>query len=407
MKTNLSSDILIIGAGIIGLATAYRLQQTFPHLKITILEKEGKCGVHQSTRNSGVVHSGVYYKPGSLKAQNCIEGRAELLEFCRENGIFLKQLGKVIVATQDKELPYLSELGIRGQSNGVKGLKLLTKEQLKEIEPHASGIQALWIPECYSIHFQDVVEKLLMHFRKSGGEIFFGEKVEAMTAEKNQVIIETSTSTYRTAYLINCAGLHSDRIASLILNKEEIPFQIIPFRGEYWELVEKRRDLVGGLIYPVPDPNFPFLGVHLSRMADGRVVAGPNAVLALAREGYRKSQFDLQDCLRYLCYPGFWKMAGRYWDVGCKEMLRTWSKKAFVKEAQRLIPELEEEDFIEGGSGVRAQVVKKDGTMLDDFAIVKKHNTLHVLNAPSPAATSCLSIAKHICRQTEEVLGLL
>jgi L-2-hydroxyglutarate oxidase LhgO len=407
MKTNLYSDVLIVGAGIIGLGAAYRLQQTFPHLSITILEKEEKCGTHQSSRNSGVVHSGVYYKPGSLKAQNCIEGRAELLEFCRENGIPLKQLGKVIVATHEKELSFLSELETRGKSNAVKGLKLIGREQLKEIEPHVSGIKALWVPECYSIHFQDVVEKLRLHFKKNGGEIFFGEKVEIITAEKNQVIIETPTSTYRAAFLINCAGLHSDRIASLILKKEEIPFQIIPFRGEYWELVEKRRDLVNGLIYPVPDPKFPFLGVHLSRMADGKVVAGPNAVLALAREGYRKSQFDLQDCLRYLSYPGFWKMAGRYWDVGCKEMLRSLSKKAFVKEAQRLIPEFREEDFIEGGSGVRAQVVKKDGTMLDDFAIVKKENTLHVLNAPSPAATSCLSIARFICKQLEEVLGLL
>ncbi len=403
----MKTDVLIIGAGIIGLATAYRLQQTFPHLKITILEKEGTCGAHQSSRNSGVVHSGVYYKPGSLKAQNCIEGRAALLEFCRENEIPLKRLGKVIVATHGRELPYLSELMERGQRNGVKGLKLLTKEQLKEIEPHASGIQALWVPECYSIHFQDVVEKLLMQFRKKGGEVVFGERVEAVTAEKKQVVIETPASTYQTAYLINCAGLHSDRIASLILNKEEIPFQIIPFRGEYWELVEKRRDLVNGLIYPVPDPQFPFLGVHLSRMADGKVVAGPNAVLALAREGYRKSEVDLQDCLRYLSYPGFWKMAGRYWDVGCKEMLRSWSKRAFVKEAQSLIPELREEDFIAGGAGVRAQVVKRDGTMLDDFAIVKKDNTLHVLNAPSPAATSCLSIAKYICEQTEEDLSLL
>jgi L-2-hydroxyglutarate oxidase len=399
-----STDILIIGAGIIGLATAYHMQQLFPHLKITILEKEEKSGLHQSTHNSGVIHSGIYYKPGSLKAQNCIEGRAALLQFCQENEIPHLKLEKVIVATQEKEFPYLFELEKRGLSNGVKGLQRIAKEQLKEIEPFANGIQALWIPECYSIRFQDVIEKLLMHFKNRGGEILFGEKAMAIAIEKNRVVVETTTSAYTASYLINCAGLYSDRIASLVLDK--MPFQIIPFRGEYWELVEEKRDLVKGLIYPVPDPKFPFLGIHLSRMVDGKVVAGPNAVLALAREGYKNSQINLQDCFRYLCYPGFWKMAGRYWDVGLEEMHRSLSKKAFVKEVQRLLPQVEENDFIKSDAGVRAQVVKKDGTMLDDFAILQKHNTFHVLNAPSPAATSCLSIAKFICKQTVEALNL-
>lgn len=401
----MQTDVLIIGAGIIGLSTAYQLQQSFPHLKIRVLEKERQSGTHQSTHNSGVVHSGVYYKPGSMKAQNCTEGRAALLAFCKENEIFPEKMGKVIVATRETELPFLAELQKRGDSNGVKGLQMIGPKQLKEIEPHASGIQALWVPECYSIRFQDVVEKLLMHFKKKGGEILFDKKVERITSEKDRVIVETANSTHTTSYLINCAGLHSDRIASLILDREQIPFQIIPFRGEYWELAEPKRDLVKGLIYPVPDPKFPFLGVHLSRMVGGKVVAGPNAVLALAREGYKKSQIDLRDCLQYLRYPGFWKMAGRYWNVGLSEMQRSLRKKAFVKEVQRLLPELEEEDFIKSDAGVRAQVVKRDGTMLDDFAIVSKHNTLHVLNAPSPAATSCLSIAKYICKQMEPFIG--
>lgn len=392
-------DVLIIGAGIIGLSTAYSLQQRFPHLKIGILEKEATCGVHQSTHNSGVVHSGVYYKPGSLKAHNCIGGRAALLQFCRENAIALKKLGKVIVATQKRELPFLDELQRRGEVNQIPGLQRMGREQLKEIEPYAEGIEALWVPECYSIRFQDVVEKLLLHFKEQGGEICFGEKVRSISLEKTQVIVETSAGSHRASYLINCAGLHSDRIASLIMDR--IPFQIVPFRGEYWELKGERSDWVKGLIYPVPDPNFPFLGVHLSRMADGRVLAGPNAVLAWAREGYQKSKVNLDDCMRYLCYPGFWKMAGRYWDVGLKEMFRSFSKKAFVKAVQRLVPDIREEDFIPTGAGVRAQVVKRDGTLLDDFAIVQKDNTLHVLNAPSPAATSCLSIAKQICDQLE------
>lgn len=400
------SDVLIIGAGIIGLATAYQLQQTLPHLQITILEKENQCGMHQSTHNSGVVHSGIYYKPGSLKAQNCVEGRAALLEFCKENEIPLVKAGKVIVATQETELPFLFELQKRGLSNGVKDLQLIPKEQLKEIEPHAHGIQALWVPECYSIRFQDVVEKLLLHFRKKGGEVLFEKKVVAIAVEKDQVVVETPTSVHTASYLVNCAGLHSDRIASLILGKDEVPYQIIPFRGEYWELTAEKRELVKGLIYPVPDPKFPFLGVHLSRMLDGKVLAGPNAVLAWAREGYTKSQINLQDCFRYLCYSGFWKMAGRYWDVGWEEMQRSLSKKAFVREVQRLLPEVEEKDFIKSAAGVRAQVVKKDGTLLDDFAIVQKRNTLHVLNAPSPAATSCLSIAKFICKNIEDVFIL-
>lgn len=402
MKSKPTVDILIIGAGIIGLATAYQLQQLFPHLKIAVLEKELKGGMHQSTRNSGVVHSGVYYKPGSLKAQNCIEGRAALLAFCEENGIPLVKLGKVIVARQDAELPHLLELERRGLRNGVKGLKRLSRDELREVEPHVNGVQALWIPECYSIHFQNVVEKLLTHIKARGGQIHFGEKVEAIAAESDRVTVETIKNTYSCSYLINCAGLHSDRIASLVLGKDQVPFQIIPFRGEYWELVGERKDLVKGLIYPVPDSNFPFLGVHLSRMVDGKVVAGPNAVLAWAREGYKKSQINLQDCLQYFSYSGFWKMAGRYWNVGWMEMQRSLNKRAFVKEVQRLLPKVNEEDFVPYSAGVRAQVVKKDGTLLDDFAFVHKHNTLHVLNAPSPAATSCLSIAKTICKQVAD-----
>lgn len=400
-STSYSTDVLVIGAGIIGLAITYQLQQLFPHLKITVLEKEQSCGAHQSGRNSGVVHSGVYYKPGSLKAQNCIEGRSALLNFCKENEVPLAKMGKVIVATREEEIPYLLELQRRGQENGVKSLQIVDKEQLRDIEPHAFGIKALWVPECYSINFRDVVNKLLLHTQKIGANLVLGQEVVGISSKGNEVVVETTSTTYKASFLVNCAGLQSDRIASLILKKDQVPFQIVPFRGEYWELKPEKRNLVQGLIYPVPNPQFPFLGVHLSRMIDGKVLAGPNAVLALAREGYRKSKINVRDCLQYACYPGFWKMALRYWDVGAKEIYRSLSKKAFVKDVQRLLPEAKEEDFIKGKSGVRAQVLKKDGTMLDDFAIFQTSNTLHVLNAPSPAATSCLSIAKSICKMIE------
>ncbi len=401
-QRTISADIIIIGAGIIGLSTAYQLQNQMPHLKIAILEKEQASGQHQSSHNSGVIHSGVYYKPGSLKARNCTEGRALLLDFCHQNGIMLKKVGKVIVATKKEELPYLSDLHHRGISNGLKELKIVAKEELSEIEPHVQGLQALWIPNCFSINFQDVVEKLLEKIIYKGGKILFGHKVIKIADTEQRVIIETSKTTLSASFLVNCAGLHSDRIASLILKKQDVPFEIIPFRGEYWELAASKKNLINGLVYPVPNPQLPFLGVHLSRMVDGRVIAGPNAVLAWSREGYRKSQINLRDCMQYLTYPGFWKMAKRFWRPGMQEVYRSMRKEAFVKNVQQLVPQIEQGDLVTGGSGVRAQLVKQDGTLHDDFAILQKHKTLHVLNAPSPAATSCLSIGNFLCQQISQ-----
>ncbi|MBS0607398.1 MAG: L-2-hydroxyglutarate oxidase [Verrucomicrobia bacterium] len=403
-RKTISADVIIIGAGIVGLATAYQLQNKMPRLKIAVLEKESASGRHQSSHNSGVIHSGVYYKPGSLKARNCTEGRSLLLDFCNRKGIPLKKMGKVIVATKKEELSYLSELHYRGTNNGLEGLKIIDKAELAEIEPHIQGLQALWVPNCFSINFQDVVENLLEEILQKGGNVLFGQKVFKITDTEKHVAVETTNATITGSFLVNCAGLHSDRIASLVLNKEDVPFEIIPFRGEYWELAVNKRDLVKGLVYPVPNPQLPFLGVHLSRMVDGRVTAGPNAVLAWAREGYRKSQINLKDCVQYLTYPGFWKMAKRFWRSGMEEMYRSMSKKAFVKDVQKLLPQIEEKDLVVGGAGVRAQLVKRDGNLHDDFAIAHKNKTLHVLNAPSPAATSCLSIGNFLSEQISQAV---
>ncbi len=405
MKSHSSTDVLIIGAGIVGLSTAYQLQNRMPHLNIAVLDKEEGPGRHQSTHNSGVVHSGVYYGPGTLKARNCIEGRALLLDFCQENEIPTVKMGKVIVATEKMELPYLTELYHRGTSNGIEGLQWIPQQKLVEIEPHAQGIQALWVPHCFSINFGRVVDKLFEKFQGRGGKVFLGHEVLQIKKMPDGLYVETARATFRTSFLVNCAGLHSDRIASLILSREDVPFQIIPFRGEYWELVPEKRHLVNGLIYPVPRPLLPFLGVHLSKMVDGRVTAGPNAVLAWSREGYGKSHVNLKDCLQYIAYPGFWKMSKRFWRTGVDEMHRSLSKKAFLKSLRKLLPSIEEQDLVPGGSGVRAQLVRRDGTLHDDFAIVQKDRTLHVLNAPSPAATSCLSIGNFLSDQIAKALS--
>jgi L-2-hydroxyglutarate oxidase len=386
-----SNDVLIIGAGIVGLATAYQLLKAKPSLKLLILEKEKEVGLHQTGRNSGVIHSGVYYKPGSLKAKNCLEGRKALLQFCEEQEIPTQKLGKVIIATKAEELGKLLDIAERGRLNGVQGLELIGPERLKEIEPHVSALQALWVPECHVVHFGTVASRLAQAVRALGGEIALETEV---TGIKNAVV-ETSRQTYHAGTLINCAGLFSDRIARL--SKEKVEHQILPFRGEYFEL--SKRELVNGLIYPVPNPKFPFLGVHLTRRIDGSVEAGPNAVLAFAREGYRKRDFNGRDCLEYLKYPGFWKMAGRYGSVGLYELYRSFRKRAFLKDVQKLIPAIEEKDLASGGSGVRAQVVTRDGKLLDDFALLQEGKRYHVLNAPSPAATASFAIGRFIAHE--------
>ncbi len=400
---SLQSNVIIIGAGIVGLATAYQLSKKRPDWKIVILEKESQVAAHQTGHNSGVVHSGVYYKPGSLKAKNCIDGKKELLSFCEEHQIPVQKLGKVIVATKPQELEALQEIERRGIANQIPGLEMIGPERLKEIEPHVKAIKALWIPDSYIIHYPAVAKTLADLLMKSGVTLLLGTEVKGIQTSLSGTTVETTQGVFHSQYLINCAGLHSDRIARKALSVEEMTHQILPFRGEYYQLVEEKRRLVKGLIYPVPDPKFPFLGVHLTRMINGGVEAGPNAVLALAREGYKKGDFSPKDCLNYLRYSGFWKMAFRYWKVGMYELYRSWSKTAFLNDLQQLIPEIEEKDLLPGGSGVRAQVVTKEGKMLDDFAIVTEHRSVHVLNAPSPAATASFSIGRTIAEKVSSI----
>ncbi len=388
-------DAIIIGAGIVGLATGYQLLKQKPHLKILILEKEGEPAKHQTGNNSGVIHSGIYYKPGSLKAKNCTAGKRELLEFCETFGIATKKLGKVIVATEKEQLTRLDEIGQRGRANGV-AVERIGAARLREIEPHVQALEALWVPECSVIAYTAVAKKLVEELERLGGEVHFHEEVRSIEGTDR---ICTSKAEYKASVLINCAGLFSDRIGRRALGAEKVPHRILPFRGEYYEVREGKRDLVKGLIYPVPDPRFPFLGVHLTRMIDGKVEAGPNAVLAFAREGYRKTDVNLKDCWDLLSYPGFWKMAGKYWKAGLYEVARSLSKKLFLRDLQKLVPAIEEKDLVPGNRGIRAQMVTRDGKLVDDFAILEEKGMVHVFNAPSPAATASFSIGRQVAER--------
>ena len=387
--------IMIIGGGIVGLATAYQLQKKYPSFHVVVMEKEKEVATHQTGNNSGVVHSGIYYKPGSLKAMNCVQGKKKLLEFCDEEGITYKLCSKVLVATRLEELATLQELKKRGDANGVKVLEI-SKEALREIEPHVSGIRALHVPECHIIDYSNVARGMAQAFERNGGEIRKSEKVEYLHYSFPRWIAETDVGTYSPDFVINCAGLYCDRLAQMALPEKDLPCQILPFRGEYYLLKEEKRAFVRGLIYPVPNPKLPFLGVHLTRMINGNIEAGPNAVLATSREGYKKSDFVLKDFSDVLSYSGFWKLGMKYWKTGLYEMYRSFSKKAFVKSLQRLVPEIDMDDLEEEGSGVRAQAIMKNGKLVDDFLILQDKLSLHVLNAPSPAATSSLSIGQTI-----------
>ena len=384
--------VFIIGGGIVGLATAYQLQKKFPSYEITLLEKEASLGFHQTGNNSGVVHSGIY---GSLKARNCVEGKKQLLTFCDTHNIPYAQCKKVLVATEKSELPTIKMLKKRGDSNGV-AVKEISPEELREIEPYAQGIQALLVPKCQIIDYGQVAQKLGEVIQRNGGKILLNHRVESIRYAYPKWNIDTSKNTFTCDYLINAAGLYSDRIAEMALPDKELPCRILPFRGEYYLLKEDKRNLVNGLIYPVPNPKLPFLGVHLTRMINGQVEAGPNAVLAMSREGYRKTDFILKDFTDTLSYSGFWKMSMKYWKTGAYEMYRSMSKNAFVKSLQRLLPSIDADSIIPGGSGVRAQAIKKDDSLADDFLILQDEVSLHVLNAPSPAATSSFSIGQTI-----------
>ena len=386
-------DVAIIGGGIVGTATAMALTSK-QNISVIVLEAEKKLAAHQTGNNSGVIHSGLYYKPGSLKAQNCVKGRLAMYKFCQEHGIAHEQCGKVVVATSEEEIPYLEELERRGKANGLKGLKRLTSEELKEYEPHVTGITGLHVPETGIVDYIEVTEKFAQIVQERGGEIQTGAKVVGFKRESAGIVLETTAGAVHCKNLVNCAGLQSDRVAKMC--GVEPGLKIVPFRGEYYELIPEKEHLVKNLIYPVPDPKFPFLGVHFTRMIHGGVEAGPNAVLAFKREGYTKTSFSLRDTVETFTYVGFWKIARTYLKTGLTEMYRSYVKSAFVKALQRLIPEIEGKDIHPGGAGVRAQALEPDGFLVDDFRIVEAPNMVHVLNAPSPAATAAISIGETI-----------
>lgn len=392
-------DIAIVGGGIVGLATGYHLTMKYPDKKIVVLEKETAIAHHQTGNNSGVIHSGLYYKPGSLKAKNCIDGYHMLLKFCDENDIPYDLCGKVVVATDKSELGRLRDLFDRGRENGLEGLQMLDQKQLKEIEPHLAGIQGIRVPQTGIINYTAVCSKLVDKIEAKGGQILLNTKVKGIEEKDNHVQIVTNKNFVECKMMINCAGLYSDDVASEHLGK--IDTKIIPFRGEYYELTAEAEHLVKHLIYPVPDPAFPFLGVHFTRMVEGGIEAGPNAVFAFRKEGYKKIDFNAKEFFGSLLWPGFQKVMFKYWKTGLGEMYRSFSKKAFTKALQRLIPEIKEEHLVAAPAGVRAQACDRAGGLLDDFKLVTKKRAIHVINAPSPAATSSLSIGRTISDMVE------
>ena len=399
----LKSSFTIIGAGIVGLATALKLKEKLPDAKITILEKEDDVAKHQTGNNSGVIHSGIYYKPGSLKAKNCVSGYKMLLDFCNSNNIEYNLCGKVIVATNESEVDYLQTLYERGVENGLGNLKILSEAELKEYEPNVNGIAGIHVPQTGIIDYKVVSEKMKEVLLAKEIEIKFNEEVIGIESYNSRHKIKTKKNSYETDFIISCAGLQSDRVASL--TEENLNVRIIPFRGEYYKLKDSAKHLVKSLIYPVPDPNFPFLGVHFTNLIDGGVEAGPNAVFSFKREGYSRTSFNLKDTLNSLTWPGFIKVAKKYWRTGMGEFYRSFSKKAFVKALQKLIPQISETDLSQGGAGVRAQACDKTGGLIDDFYLIEKDNIIHVLNAPSPAATASLAIGEYISEKVVEKLN--
>lgn len=395
-------DVTIAGAGIVGLAAGLKLLEKNPALKILILEKEDGISRHQSGHNSGVIHSGIYYKPGSLKALNCIKGYNQLLKFCDKENIPYDICGKVIVAVQEKELQYLENLYERGIANGLRDIKKISAGELKEYEPHAYGIKAIHVPYTGIIDFKVVCSKYSELIQVLGGEIKLNEKVKKVTSAGNDVEIITQNSSFTSKSFVNCGGLYSDEIAKLSSDYQDI--RIIPFRGEYYKIRNEKHYLVKSLIYPVPNPEFPFLGVHFTRLIEGGVEAGPNAVLSFKKEGYTKTSFSFYDTFKTFSWGGFQKVMTKYMKIGLGEFYRSYSKGAFVKALQKLVPEITKDDLEKGGAGVRAQAIDKYGKLMDDFVIDIKDKIINVLNAPSPAATSSLAIGEKI---SEEIIKRL
>jgi (S)-2-hydroxyglutarate dehydrogenase len=397
-------DIVIIGAGIVGLATAMELLTRYPALKLAILEKEHALASQQTGHNSGVIHSGIYYAPGSLKAKACVAGKATLIQFCQEHGVSYELCGKVIVATHEEELPRLEQLYQRGLANGVPGLEMIGPERLREIEPHSVGIKALYSPATGIVDFGQVARAYAQEITLRGGVILTGHAVTSIQQSNGRYRLTTPTDVVEARYVIGCAGLYADRVARM-LGMLRTP-QIVPFRGDYYVLRQERTDMLRGMIYPVPDPRFPFLGVHFTRRMNGDVWLGPNAVLAFAREGYRRLDINMGDLWETLRYRGFRKLALKYWRVGLEEMYRDFSKASFLKALQRYMPELRPADLLPGPAGVRAQALAPDGTLVDDFVVDQQGGALHVRNAPSPAATSSLAIAEMIVNTAERNFAL-
>ncbi len=389
-------DVAIIGAGIVGLSTAYKLTLERPDLKVLVLEKENEVAAHQTGRNSGVIHSGIYYKPGSYKAKNCVDGRHQLVDFCKKYDVKYDICGKVIVATKNEELPRLQAIYERGLLNGLDGIEIIDKKRLDEIEPHTAGIKAIHVPVTGIVDFKGVCEKEKELIESKNGTVAFNQQVKEVIQNGKELIVKTGHDEFYAKYLINCAGLHCDRVAQSSGYKP--PIKIVPFRGEYYELTPEAEYLVNGLIYPLPNPEFPFLGVHFTSMVLGGVECGPNAVFAFKREGYNKTSFSLNDTLESFNYSGFWKLASKHWRMEVDELYRSFSKQAFLKGLQQLIPGIKSEHIKPSPSGVRAMALDPQGNIVDDFYFVKSKNQIHVLNAPSPAATAGLSLGDEIVK---------
>ncbi|NOZ78404.1 MAG: L-2-hydroxyglutarate oxidase [Acidobacteria bacterium] len=396
-------DVAVIGGGIVGLAVARSLLGAFD-LSVVVLEAEEKLAAHQTGNNSGVVHSGLYYRPGSLKARNCVEGRLALEAYCQERGIPWERCGKVVVATREDQLEELEKLEQRSGENGLEGVRRIGPEEIRDLEPHAAGIAGLHVPETGIVDYVAVAASFARDIEAGGGTIRTGARVRKIVPDTNGLTIETSSGTIEAGFLVACAGLQADRVARMAGLRPQI--RIVPFRGEYYTLAPAARHLVHNLIYPVPDSRFPFLGVHFTRRVNGEVEAGPNAVLAFKREGYTRTSFSLGDTIETMTYPGFWKLALTYWKTGIKEQFRSLSKTAFVRSLKELIPEITSADVTAGGAGVRAQAMAPDGTLLDDFVILADERMIHVLNAPSPAATASLAIGRTIADRAGREFGL-
>ena len=396
-------DVVIIGGGIIGLATAYKLLKIKSDLRLCVLEKESDIAMHQTGNNSNVMHSGIYYKPGSMKALNCTKGYRLLLDFCNRENIQYDLCGKMIVACDEVETTRLHDLYDRGLANGLDKIRLIEKDELKDLEPSVEGVKAMHVPYTGIIDFKIVSEKFAEKIQEKGGELYCNEKVLRIIKSKVNEI-KTQNNIYKGKVVINCGGLYSDALTKLTYNNS-MPFRIIPFKGEYYMLTKEKSNIINFLIYPVPDPAFPFLGVHFTKKINGDIEAGPNAVLAFKKEGYNKNDFSLEDTFEIFTWSGFYNIATKYWRTGFEEFYRSYSKKAFVKALRRLVPSISEGDLAEGGTGVRAQACSRDGKLLDDFLIIKENNIINVCNAPSPAATSSLAIGEHISEIANEFIN--